>query len=82
MEFHYSKIAKYEGKEVMFNMSLAIQQWDKKNGTSQPITATVYQCSRHCLISGKKHIAFYVAYASSFFRRPPRKSWMAVGEGE
>mmetsp|Transcript_3277 Transcript_3277/g.8354 ORF Transcript_3277/g.8354 Transcript_3277/m.8354 type:complete len:625 (-) Transcript_3277:145-2019(-) len=69
----YSKVTHFGGKEMMFNIS----RWQSNNGTKKwYITATV-----PCGSSRQKQLVFYVAYSPSFFNRPPRKTWMAVTEG-
>jgi len=70
----YCKIAKYEGKEVMCNIS----RWQCNNGTCKwYLTATEPGGG-----SRAKQLAFYVAYAPSFFNKPPRKNWMKCVDGE
>jgi len=70
----YCKIAKIEGKEVMCNIS----RWKCINGTRKwYLTATEPGGG-----SRAKQLAFYVAYAPSFFNKPPRKNWMKCVDGE
>ena len=70
----YCKIAKIEGKEVMCNIS----RWQCNNGTRKwYLTATEPGGG-----SRAKQLAFYVAYAPSFFNKPPRKNWMKCVDGE
>ena len=72
----YAKIGKFEGQEVMCTIS----RWQCMNGTRKwYITATVPGDDE----SKKKaqRWVFYVAYAPTFFERPPRKNWMKVVEG-
>jgi len=69
----YSKIGSFEGKESMFSVA----RWQSSNGTRKwYITATVPGGS------SPKQYAFYVAYTPSFMTNPPKKSWIAVVEGD
>jgi hypothetical protein len=69
----YAQTGTFEGKDVMFN----VRRWQCTNGTRKwYITANVPDNSQGM------QLVFYVAYAPSSFTMPPRRSWMAVVEGE
>mmetsp|Transcript_33823 Transcript_33823/g.57443 ORF Transcript_33823/g.57443 Transcript_33823/m.57443 type:complete len:546 (+) Transcript_33823:342-1979(+) len=69
----YSKVANYEGREVMFTLG----RWETNNGSRKwYITGTVPNDDR------PRQLAFYVAYARPRFQRlPPENGWMAVVRG-
>ena len=65
----YSRIDKYEGKETMFTIGRYQSNNDTGSSKKWYITATV---------PPNIQLAFYVAYAPSFVKHPPKKNWMTI----
>lgn len=70
----YAKIAKYDGKEAMFQLC----RWQSfANGTKKWYITAIIPGG-----GADTYRAFYCAYAPSFYNRPPRRGYMAVLEGD
>lgn len=72
----YSKIAKYEGKETMFN----IGRWKVNNGVRKWYITGVRQDEFSASGKKLKKLAFYYAYSNEDL--PPTEGWMECTEGK